>query len=390
MKTIKSLYKIGYGPSSSHTMGPARICETFKNEVDADHYKVILYGSLAKTGRGHLTDFIIKETLQDVEIAFSHEPVEHPNTMDIFGYKAHQLIQKDRYYSVGGGSILKKGMVSSYEETVYPHQTFKEVKAYCVEHNLSLSEYVYMHEDDTFKDYLRHVWKVMKKSIHDGLHTTGDLPGPLGVTRKARGLLENQTLKSSNELRLVSAYAYAVAEMNASAGEVVTAPTCGASGVLPAVLYYLKDVYKFSDERILDGLATAGLIGNIVKHNASISGAEAGCQAEIGTACSMAAAAHSDLFKSGIDKVEYAAEIALEHHLGLTCDPVGGFVQIPCIERNAVAAHRAINASELASLLIGSRKISFDLVVETMRQTGLDMNENYRETSLGGLAKYYK
>ena len=390
MKSIKSLYKVGYGPSSSHTMGPAKICETFMSEVDADYYKVILYGSLAKTGRGHLTDFIIKETLKNVEIEFSHDPVEHPNTMDIFGYKNNKLVQQDRYYSIGGGSIHKKGMTKSFEENVYPHHAFKEVRDYCEANNLSLSEYVYKYEDSTFKEYLRHIWKVMKTSIHDGLHTTDDLPGTLCVNRKARGLLENPSLKSSNELRLVSAYAYAVAEMNASGGEVVTAPTCGASGVLPAVLYYLKDVYKFSDEKILDGLATAGLIGNIVKHNASISGAEAGCQAEIGTACSMAAAAHSDLFKSGIDKVEYAAEIALEHHLGLTCDPIGGFVQIPCIERNAVAAHRAINASELASLLIGSRKISFDLVVETMRQTGLDMNENYRETSLGGLAKYYK
>jgi L-serine dehydratase len=390
MKTIKALFKIGHGPSSSHTMGPAKICQLFKKDLDADAYKVILYGSLSKTGKGHLTDYIIKQTLTPVEIEFSRDGVEHPNTMDLFAYKNQQCIKEARFYSVGGGSIIQKGETKEAVPTVYPHHSFREVSDYCEAHHLSLHEYVYLHEEDDFKAYLRDIWRVMKQSIHDGLHTTGDLPGPLEVTRKARGLLENPSRKSSNELRLVSAFAYAVAEMNASGGQVVTAPTCGASGVVPAVLYYLKDVYKFSDEKILDGLATAGLIGNIVKHNASISGAEAGCQAEIGTACSMAAAAYNDLFGLSIEKIEYAAEIALEHHLGLTCDPVGGYVQIPCIERNAVAAHRAINASELSSLLIGSRKISFDLVVETMRQTGLDMNENYRETSLGGLAKYYK
>ena len=235
---------------------------------------------------------------------------------------------------------------------------------------------MYQFEDHTFKEFLDTVWQQMKKSINE-------------VTRKARQLLYNQKRKASNELRLVSAYAYAVSEVNASSGTVVTAPTCGASGVLPSVLYYLRDIYKFSDAMILDALATAGLIGNIIKHNASISGAEAGCQAEIGSACAMAAAAYSELFDSSLENIEYAAEIALENHRGLTCDPVKGHVQIPCIERNAVAAHRAINASELASLLMGTRKISFDTVVNTMMETGKDMNEHYRETSIGGLAKHY-
>ncbi len=390
MESIRELYKIGRGPSSSHTMGPEKICNLFKDSYKADTYKVILYGSLSLTGKGHLTDKVIKETLKNVEIIFSSESKEHPNTMDLYAYKDNIEIGFDRYYSIGGGSVLKQGDKLEDKHHTYPHKNFKQIREYCENNNIRLYEYVYKHEDENFKDYLLELWNTMKKSINEGLHTEGCLPGALQVERNARGLLYNQNNRTSNELRLVSAYAYAVSEMNASGGLVVTAPTCGASGVLPAVLYYLRDIYKFSDIKVLDALATAGLIGNIVKHNASISGAEAGCQAEVGTACSMAAAAYCELFNHSLDKIEYASEIALEHHLGLTCDPIKGYVQIPCIERNAVAAHRAINASELAFLLMGSRKISFDMVVETMRQTGLDMNEHYRETSIGGLAKHYK
>lgn len=390
MQSIRKLYRIGRGPSSSHTMGPERICTLFKELHPADKYKVVLYGSLNLTGKGHLTDWIIKKTLENVEIEWSLDPVEHPNTMDLYAYIDNKEVAYDRYYSIGGGSIRRKGDEHIPSESVYPHKTFKEIHDYCDEHNLKLYEYVYRFEDDSFKSFLEEIWNTMKHSINEGLHQEGNLPGELEVSRKARNLLYKPNLRSNTELRLVSAYAYAVSEVNASGGIVVTAPTCGASGVLPAVLYYLRDIQKFSDMRILDALATAGLIGNIVKHNASISGAEAGCQAEIGTACSMAAAAHSELFNNSIDKIEYAAEIALEHHLGLTCDPVKGYVQVPCIERNAVAGHRAINASELAFLLMGSRKISFDMVVETMRQTGLDLHEQYRETSAGGLAKHYK
>ena len=390
MESIRELYKIGRGPSSSHTMGPEKICKIVKDTYKADCYKVILYGSLALTGKGHLTDQVIKEVLTDVEIIFSSEEVPHPNTMDVIAFKNNVEIANERYFSIGGGSILKEGEKKEEKHHIYPHSHFSEIRTYCEKHDLRLYEYVYQFEDDDFKEYLLEIWNTMKHSINEGLHTEGVLPGSLQVERKARQLLYNQNNRTSNELRLVSAYAYAVSEMNSSGGLVVTAPTCGASGVLPAVLYYLRDVYKFSDIKVLDALATAGLIGNIVKHNASISGAEAGCQAEVGTACSMAASAYSELFNHSIDKIEYAAEIALEHHLGLTCDPVKGYVQVPCIERNAVAAHRAINASELAFLLMGSRKISFDMVVETMRQTGLDINEHYRETSKGGLAKLYK
>lgn len=391
MESLRELYKVGRGPSSSHTIGPERICERVKKEHNGDRYKVVLYGSLSMTGKGHLTDRVISDVLENVEVVFSSETiVDHPNTMDVYVYKENQEIALDRYYSVGGGSILKKGEKKLIKKNVYPHNSFDEIKAYCEENGLRLFDYVYLFEDEGIKEYLEKIWNVMKDAINIGLHTEGVLPGDLEVKRKARSLLYNQNLKSSNELRLVSAYAYAVSEVNASSGTVVTAPTCGASGVLPSVLYYLRDIYKFSDLKIIDALATAGIIGNVIKQNASISGAEAGCQAEVGTACSMAAGAHSELFENTIDNIEYAAEIALEHHLGLTCDPVKGYVQIPCIERNAVAAHRAINASELSFLLMGSRKISFDTVVQTMMETGKDINSSYRETSQGGLAKYYK
>lgn len=391
MESIRALYKVGRGPSSSHTIGPQRICERVKEMYHGDHYKVVLYGSLSFTGKGHLTDLVIKDILVDVEIEYSRDlDIEHPNTMDVFVYKDKALIAEERYYSIGGGSILRKGDKLREGNLIYPHKTFSEIRAYCEKENMRLYDYVYAFEDEHIKEFLNGIWLVMKESIDQGLHTEGLLPGSLKVSRKARSLLYNQNQKTSHELRLISAYAYAVSEMNASSGVVVTAPTCGASGVLPSVLYYLRDIHKFSDKKIVDALATAGLIGNIVKHNASISGAEAGCQAEVGTACSMAAAAYSELFNYDLNIIEYAAEIALEHHLGLTCDPVKGYVQIPCIERNAVAAHRAINASELAFLLMGSRKISFDTVVRTMMETGKDMNSNYRETSIGGLAKYYE
>jgi L-serine dehydratase len=372
-------------------MGPEKACIEVMNKYQGDQYKVILYGSLAFTGKGHLTDKVIKDVLPNAEVVFSYDSkIEHPNTLDIIVYKNGSVIGEERYYSIGGGSILRRGDSLVETKNIYPHNTFQDIKDYCELHNLRFYEYVYMFEDKSIKDYLQIVWDTMKESINIGLHSEGFLPGPLEVKRKARSLLYNQSQKNSIELRLVSAYAYAVSEVNASGGTVVTAPTCGAAGVLPAVLYYLKDIMKYKDIRIIDALATAGLIGLVVKNNASISGAEAGCQAEVGTACSMAAGAHSELTNGKLDNIEYAAEIALEHHLGLTCDPVLGYVQIPCIERNAVAAHRAINASELSYLLMGTRRVSFDTVVQTMKETGQDINPNYRETSLGGLAKHFK
>ncbi|MDT8336237.1 MAG: L-serine ammonia-lyase, iron-sulfur-dependent, subunit alpha [Candidatus Izemoplasmatales bacterium] len=391
MESIRELYKVGRGPSSSHTMGPEKICQEILKNYDGDFFEVTLYGSLSFTGLGHLTDTIIRETLKNAEVYFSKElKLEHPNTMDITIYKDKQIIGKERYYSIGGGSILRKGDEELPKNHVYPHNNFQEIKDYCLENNLKLHEYVYLHEDKEFKDFLRSIWNVMKNTINTGLHQEGYLPGILEVKRKARSLLYNQKNKVSIELRLLSSYAYATSEVNASGGVIVTAPTCGASGVLPSILYFLKDIRKYSDKRIIDGLATAGIIGNIVKNNASISGAEAGCQAEVGTACAMAAAAYSELENGSLEVIEYAAEIALEHHLGLTCDPILGYVQIPCIERNAVASVRAMNAGELATLLIDTRLVSFDTVVEAMKETGKDLLDSYRETSVGGLAKFYK
>lgn len=393
MESIKELYKVGRGPSSSHTMGPEKACSYMKLKYDGDHYKVALYGSLSHTGKGHLTDKIIQQVLVNVDIIFSPVSIgEHPNTMDIEVYKNNQLIKTERFYSVGGGSIVREGESKSTSKNVYPHKSFDEIKEYCKVEDITLSEYVYRFEDRNIKYYLGGIWDVMKSSIRRGLAKEGTLPGALEVKRKGKELFQKiklLELKHVTGLKLAAAYAYAVSEENASGGLIVTAPTCGASGILPGVLQYLQDNHRFKDEEIIDGLATAGIIGNLVKHNASISGAEAGCQAEVGTACSMAAAACSALYKQNIDSIEYAAEMAIEHHLGLTCDPILGYVQIPCIERNAVGALRALNASELAAFLYGTRFISFDAVVETMMLTGRDLSPSYRETSEGGLAAYY-
>lgn len=394
MRSIKELYKIGNGPSSSHTMGPKKACELVKEEYKAERYLVKLYGSLSMTGKGHLTDKVIRRTLDNVEVIFSQEMItEHPNTMDFFMYNGDKPVGYERFYSIGGGVVRKKGEDPREVKNIYPHKYFKEIRNYCEKNNLELHDYVYKYEDDDFKDYLRLIWKTMEESVEAGLVKTGLLPGMLNVERKAKRIFNRVKFSSSkhvNKTQLASAYAYAVSETNASGGVIVTSPTCGASGVLPGVLYYANEKYEFTEDELLNSIATAGLIGNIIKHNGSISGAEAGCQAEIGSACSMAAAAVSVLMGSDIDTLECAAEIAMEHHLGLTCDPILGYVQVPCIERNGVAAMRAINAAELSELIGENRKISFDMVVETMLQTGKDLKESYRETAEAGLAAYYK
>jgi len=395
MKSIRALYKIGKGPSSSHTMGPEKAAKLFRSKFPADTYKVVLYGSLALTGKGHLTDRVIEDTLKDVNVVFSSDFIdEHPNTLDFFAYDENKLeIGFMRVYSIGGGTILIEGEPHTEAEDVYPHRSFEEIMVYCKEENIRLPEYVERFEGKDIRSFLRTIWHVMERSIEEGLSREDTLPGELRVVRKAKSLYDKIIKKEPSEIResrLVSAYAFAVNEMNASGGTIVTAPTCGASGTMPAVLRYMKERHKFTEEDIIDALAAAGIIGNIIKHNASISGAEAGCQAEVGSACSMAAAAHAELFDLTLDQIEYAAEIALEHHLGLTCDPILGYVQIPCIERNAVAALRAIDACGLAYFLSDSRKISFDLVVDTMFETGKDMPANYRETACGGLAKKYQ
>ncbi len=394
MESLNQLYRIGCGPSSSHTMGPEKACVIFKEKnADADEFKAILYGSLAKTGKGHCTDAVIENTFAPtpckVEFDYLKTDIEHPNTMDLFAFKNGEQVDFVRIFSVGGGRIEFEGSSSAKEPIVYKLSTFKDIKDYCKENKLRLWEYVNEVEGEYIWDYLATVWKTMKATIERGIEDEGFLPGGLEVQKKAKYLYNMEHIGESAETREnreVCSYAFAVSEQNASGGRIVTAPTCGAAGVVPAVLYYEQLKHGFTDEQILKALATGGLIGNLIKTNASISGAECGCQAEIGTACAMAAAALGELFGLKRGKIEYAAEIAIEHHLGLTCDPICGLVQIPCIERNAVAAMRAINAVNLASFLSDTRKISLDNVIETMRRTGMDIAEEYRETSEGGLA----
>ena len=397
MESIRELYKSGRGPSSSHTMGPFKAAVQFRREhSDADEYKVILYGSLALTGKGHMTDAVIREAFEPkrCEVIFdkvSPTPV-HPNTAEFFAYRDGKQIADCRVFSVGGGSILFEGQGPLETKSIYPHSTFADIADYCIQHNMRLPEYVEMVEGSDIWQYLSDMWLIMKQCIDRGLRTTGELGGGLHIMRKAHYLYNQRHIDESaqtRENRLVCAYAFAIGEENASGGEIVTAPTCGACGVVPSVLKYMQEQKGFSDEQIVRALATGGLIGNIIKTNASISGAECGCQAEIGSACSMAAACLAELFGMGIEQIEYAAEVAMEHHLGLTCDPIDGLVQIPCIERNAVAAMRAINALSLANFLTSMSKISFDTVVKTMYETGLHLLSQYKETSEGGLAKHY-
>jgi len=398
MKSIREIYKIGKGPSSSHTMGPERATKLFKEQYpDADLYKITLYGSLSKTGIGHGTDRVIREVLSPTatEIIFSDEvlPDCHPNTMDMQALKDGDILGSLRIESIGGGDIRVPGQSLLDTPDVYPENSFAEIADFCKWRYIDkLSDYVELNEGEDIWDFLMEVWQVMKQSITDGLQASGILPGGLKVQRKAKSLFEeddSMLVPGMKEFKHIAAYAYAVAEQNADNGTIVTAPTCGACGVVPAVLKYVQDTRGYTDEQIIRGLATAGIIGSLTKRNASISGAECGCQAEIGTACSMAAAALAELYEQNLDQVEYAAEAAMEHHLGLTCDPICGLVQIPCIERNAVAAMRAMNACNLSYFLTGSRNISYDMVCRAMHETGINLNHRFRETSEGGLAKIY-
>ena len=398
MKSIREIYKIGKGPSSSHTMGPERAAKLFKSEnPQADAFQVILYGSLSKTGVGHGTDRVIRDVLSPLptEIVFSQEVLEksHPNTMDLIALTGGQQTGFLRIESIGGGDIRTPGESRLDTPEVYPENSFAEIADFCKWRYIEkLSDYVELNEGEDIWNFLMEVWQVMKQAIADGLSAEGILPGGLKVQRKAKYLNqqpEEELMPGMIEFKKIAAYAYAVAEQNADNGTIVTAPTCGACGMLPAVLKYAQDTKGFTDQQIIRGLATAGIIGSLTKRNASISGAECGCQAEIGTACSMAAAALAELYDQDLDQVEYAAEVAMEHHLGLTCDPICGLVQIPCIERNAVAAMRAMNACNLSYFLTGSRNISYDMVCRAMHETGVNLNHRFRETSEGGLAKIY-
>ncbi len=397
MQSLKKLYKVGIGPSSSHTMGPQYAAEYINDTYpEADFVKVILYGSLALTGEGHGTDKALSSTLKaenEIILKIDEKDLPHPNTLDFLVFKQGEEIAKVRAMSIGGGEIRIEGVPAITAPEIYPQKNFEEIKDYCLMHHLRLSDYAAKYEGEEIFPFLKSIWERMKLTIREGLYQEGILPGGLEVERKAKYLYAQRHMDETPETRenrLVCAYAYAASEQNAGGGMITTAPTCGASGVLPAVLYYMQEKKGFTDFEIAKALATAGIVGNVVKQNASISGAEAGCQAEIGTACSMAAAALAELHFMDLDQIEYAAENAMEHYLGLTCDPVCGLVQIPCIERNAVAAMRAINALSLANFLTATRKVKFDTVVDTMYQTGKDLMHKYRETSEGGLAANYE
>ncbi len=402
MKSLKELYRIGNGPSSSHTMGPKKAAELFlERNMDATKFVVTLYGSLAATGKGHLTDSAILNVLSPITTTTIEWMPKtflpfHPNAMKYESFdKDDNIMESWTVYSVGGGALSDGtttiGITEEQISDPYPDTNLANIQEWCEKNGRTFWEYVEMHEGPEIWDYLRKVWRVMKTAVERGLENEGVLPGPLKLPRKAASyFIKSKGQTSSLKSRgMVFAYALAVSEENAAGGEIVTAPTCGSCGVLPAVLYHLAESRDFIEMRILRALATAGLFGNIVKRNASISGAEVGCQGEIGVACSMAAAAASQLFGGSVSQIEYAAEMGLEHHLGMTCDPVCGLVQIPCIERNAIAAARALDANLYSSFTDGSHRISFDHVVEVMKQTGHDLPSLYKETSEGGLAKEY-
>ena len=369
MKTIKDIYKIGVGPSSSHTMGPQKAAHIFNDRFpNASSFEVTLYGSLAATGKGHMTDKAILDTLQaPTEIVWKPEIILpfHPNGMLFKAFDAEKNLLGDwQVFSIGGGNLAEEGKLDESPE-VYPLSKMTDILNWCE--------------------------RTGRAAVERGLQAEGVLPGPLNLSRKAatyhiKASGYTHTLKSRG---LVYSYALAVSEENASGGVIVTAPTCGSCGVMPAVLYHLSKSYDFTDQRIVRALVTAGLVGNIVRTNASISGAEVGCQGEVGVACAMAAAAANQLFGGSPAQIEYAAEMALEHHLGMTCDPVCGLVQIPCIERNAYAAARALDSNIYSTFSDGHHRVSFDKVVETMKETGKDIPSLYKETSQGGLARDY-
>lgn len=395
MESIRQLYKIGNGPSSSHTMGPRKAAQIFlERNPGASSFEVTLYGSLAATGKGHLTDVAITDVLSQTaptEIVWHPEIVLpfHTNGMTFKAFDSERNeVSKWTVYSVGGGDILEEGSSRQAGPKIYGMNKIKDILQWCESTGRSYWEYVDMVEGAGIWDYLAEVWRVMKEAVERGLEAEGVLPGGLGVRRKAVSYYVhasgyNSSLKSRG---LVYAYALAVSEENASGGRIVTAPTCGSCGIVPAVLYHLHTSKGFTEKRILRALATAGLFGNVVKHNASVSGAEVGCQGEVGVACAMAAAAASQLFGGTPAQIEYSAEMGLEHHLGLTCDPVCGLVQIPCIERNAYAAARALDANLYAAISDGRHNVDFDRVVEVMKRTGHDIPSLYKETAQGGLA----
>jgi len=396
MQSIREIYKIGYGPSSSHTIGPVRASVIFlEKNPEIENFKVTLYGSLAATGKGHQTDVAIEKAFspKNVEIVWKSEeelPL-HPNGMLFEAYAVDKKTDEWIVYSIGGGDLRDDSGILN-DEVVYKHKTLSDILEYCYENGKTFWEYVEDCEGPEIWDFLKDVWEIMKGTIIQGLDNEGVLPGEIKLPRKAstyfmkaqnsKGAIQNQGMLFS--------FALAVSEENAAGGKIVTAPTCGSSGVLPAMLYYLEREEHINESKIYRALATAGLIANIVKRNASISGAEVGCQGEIGTACAMAAGIAAQIMGGSLRQIEYAAEMGFEHNLGLTCDPILGYVQIPCIERNAIAAGKALECAVYALFSDGGHKISFDEAVKTMAETGKDIQSAYRETGIGGLAKNWK
>ena len=394
MQSIRTLYKVGKGPSSSHTMGPERAAKLFREMTpEADRYEVILYGSLAKTGIGHGTDRVLVDTFAPypAKIVFaSIDPgnMKHPNTLDLIAYKDNKETQRIRVESVGGGDIVVEGEAQHADADIYPENSFAEIARFCQWRHVTLPEYVELNEGPEIWKFLEHIWHVMRQSVEDGLAADGILPGGLNVQRKAKYLYERThllDLPQVRELQLVCSYAFAVAEQNAGNGTIVTAPTCGSCGVLPAVLMYMQQKYKLSDRKIAQALGVAGLFGNLVRHNASISGAECGCQAEIGVASAMAASAAVELMGGSPEQCLDAASTVLMNMLGLVCDPVGGLVEYPCQNRNAAGVANALVAAELS--LAGIRQfIPFDEMLDTMYAVGRRIPLELRETALGGCA----
>lgn len=401
MESLRELYRIGPGPSSSHTMGPrfasARFLQRFPH---AASFTVTLYESLAATGKGHLTDSAILQSFAGKDCCIVWKAAEtlprHPNGMHFEAFDEHcTLLGAWTVYSVGGGAIVGEDEFDAYQNSstpsLYPYTTIANIMAHCEDKGLCYWEYVARSEGKEIWDYLRTVWDTMKASINNGLAAQGVLPGSIGLRRQAWNYMARTNLSAATmqQTGKLTAYALAVAEENAGGGIIVTAPTCGSCGIVPSVLRYLQETLAVTDTDILRALATAAVFGNAVKFNGSISGAEVGCQGEVGTACAMAGAAATQLMGGTLRQIEYSAEMGLEHHLGLTCDPVDGLVQIPCIERNACAATRAVSRAQMAMLSDGAHRIPFDEVVTVMKQTGHDIPTLYRETSQGGLAKEY-
>ncbi|MCI0498195.1 MAG: L-serine ammonia-lyase, iron-sulfur-dependent, subunit alpha [Planctomycetales bacterium] len=399
MKSITSIYKEGIGPSSSHSMGPRKAAELFRRTLTAaaDKITVELYGSLAATGKGHLTDKAVSEALPGHAVTFVWKPLEylpqHSNAMIFTAYEGGKPVQSWTVYSVGGGDITDGSPPANRgADSVYETDRIAPILSECSRRNQPLLAYILSGEGDGFLDRMQTIWTAMKSAVGRGLEPKAAcLPGPLKLNRRANAMFHSagRNIGTVRDMTLISAYALAVAEENADGGQIVTAPTCGSCGVLPGILYFLYDNCHRTDADICKALAVAGLFGVSIATCASISGAEVGCQGEIGTACAMASAAAAYLLGASNEQIEYAAEMGLEHFLGLTCDPVKGYVQIPCIERNAFAAMRALESASYAVSTDGRHVVSFDDVVRVMNETGRDLQRQYRETSLGGLAAIF-